>query len=101
MKSIKSNVEADEDSVSIFAGIGEDSKVDYQAGEKVSEFVLYKKLGDDEDDIVGNYQIVDQGVIVSKKNADNISVTRIPLKQSLRMLSSPEFFMPSANSTCI
>ena len=74
MKSIKSNVEADEDSVSIFAGIGEDSKVDYQAGEKVSEFVLYKKFGEDEEDIVGNYQIVDQGVIVSKRNADNISV---------------------------
>ena len=75
-KSIKSFTEKvpDEDSISIFAGIGEDTKVDYQAGEKVSEFVLYKKLGDDEDDIVGNYQIVDQGVIVSKKNADNISV---------------------------
>lgn len=75
-QSIKSFTEKvpDEDSISIFAGIGEDTKVDYQAGEKVSEFVLYKKLGDDEDDIVGNYQIVDQGVIVSKKNADNISV---------------------------
>lgn len=75
-RSIKSFSEKvpDEDSISIFAGLGEDTKVDYQAGEKVSEFVLYKKLGDDEDDIVGNYQIVDQGVIVSKKNADNISV---------------------------
>ena len=75
-RSIKSFSEKvpDEDSISIFAGLGEDTKVDYQAGEKVSEFVLYKKLGDDEEDIVGNYQIVDQGVIVSKKNADNISV---------------------------
>ena len=75
-KSIKSFTDkaVDEDSISIFAGLGEDTKVDYQAGEKVSEFVLYKKLGDDEEDIVGNYQIVDQGVIVSKKNADNISV---------------------------
>ena len=75
-QSLKSFTEkvTDEDSISIFAGIGEDTKVDYQAGEKVSEFVLYKKLGDDEEDIVGNYQIVDQGVIVSKKNADNISV---------------------------
>ena len=75
-KSIKSfnDTVVEEDSVSIFAGVGEDTKVDYQAGEKVSEFVLYKKLGDDEEDIVGNYQIVDQGVIVSKKNADNISV---------------------------
>ena len=64
----------DEDTVSIFAGIGEDSKVEYEAGEKVSEFLLYKKVGEDDDDIVGNYQIVDQGVIVSKRNEDNISV---------------------------
>ena len=64
----------DEDTVSIFAGIGEDSKVEYEAGEKVSEFLLYKKVGEDEEDIVGNYQIVDQGVIVSKRNEDDISV---------------------------
>ena len=64
----------DEDTVSIFAGIGEDSKVEYEAGEKVSEFLLYKKVGEDDDDIVGNYQIVDQGVIVSKRNEDDISV---------------------------
>merc|ERR1711949_40208 len=44
----------DEDTVSIFAGIGEDSKVEYEAGEKVSEFLLYKKVGEDEEDIVGN-----------------------------------------------
>ena len=64
----------DEDTISIFAGIGEDSKVEYEAGERVSEYSLYKKIGDDDDDILGNYQIVDQGVIVSKKNEDNISV---------------------------
>jgi len=64
----------DEDTISIFAGIGEDSKVEYEAGERVSEYSLYKKVGDDDDDILGNYQIVDQGVIVSKKNEDNISV---------------------------
>ena len=29
-------------------------------GERVSEFSLYKRVGDDDDDIVGNYQIVDQ-----------------------------------------
>ena len=64
----------DEDTISIFAGVGDDTKVDYQAGEKVSEYSLYKKVGDNENDIAGNYQIVDQGVIVSKRNEDNISV---------------------------
>ena len=64
----------DEDTISIFAGVGDDTKVEYEAGERVSEYSLYKKVGDDDDDILGNYQIVDQGVIVSKKNEDNISV---------------------------
>ena len=36
----------DEDTISIFAGVGDDTKVDYEAGEKVSEYSLYKKVGD-------------------------------------------------------
>ena len=43
--SVKSFTEKtqDEDTVSIFAGIGEDSKTTFQAGEVATEYSLYKK----------------------------------------------------------
>ena len=59
----------DDDTISIFAGIGADSTV-IEGGEVASEFVLYKR----DEDIRGNYHVVDKGVIVSKRNEDNISV---------------------------
>ena len=76
---VESKAAADEDTVSIFAGVGDTDNVVYEAGERVSEFSLYKRVGDD--DIVGNYQIVDQGVIVSKKNEDNISVMSFSVQE--------------------
>ena len=59
----------DEDSISIFAGVGADSTV-IEGGEVASEFTLYRR----DDDIKGNYHVVEKGVIVSKRNEDNISV---------------------------
>ena len=68
--------------MSIFAGVEDTDNVVYEAGERVSEYSLYKRVGDDDDDdIVGNYQIVDQGVIVSKKNEDNISVMSFSVQE--------------------
>ena len=60
---------AEDDTISIFAGVDADSTV-IEGGGVASEFTLYRK----DEDIKGNYHVVEQGVIVSKRNEDNISV---------------------------
>ena len=60
---------AEDDTISIFAGVDADSTV-IEGGGVASEFTLYRR----DEDIKGNYHVVEQGVIVSKRNEDNISV---------------------------
>ena len=67
---------AEDDTISIFAGVDADSTV-IEGGAVASEFTLYQR----DDDITGNYHVVEQGVIVSKRNEDNISVLSFSVDQ--------------------
>merc|ERR1711936_1254989 len=68
-----------EDTQSIFEGVGEDTKTVFEGGEVATEYTLYKK--EEGLDITGNYNIVEQGVIVKMRDEDNISVKSFTVKE--------------------